>query len=86
MKKIFIYSLLTFGLFTFGCQQASENNDDQVEDLHKKAVVLAQTTIMVDGHVDIPYRLRNHPEDISVETANGHFDYVRGKAGGLNAQ
>lgn len=85
MKKYLIYSLLASALFSYGCQQSAENNTDQEEDLHKKAVVLAQTTIMIDGHVDIPYRLRNHPEDISVETTNGHFDYVRGKEGGLNA-
>jgi len=67
-----------------GCQQPKETATTE-EDWQKKAVVLAQTTIMVDGHVDIPYRLRNNPEDISVETQGGHFDYVRGKKGGLNA-
>ena len=68
-----------------GCQQSTSKKESTETDLHDKAVVLAQTTIMVDGHVDIPYRLRNHPEDISIETGDGHFDYVRAKEGGLNA-
>lgn len=85
MKRYFTHFLLIGLLLSFSCQQSTDNAQDEEQDLHKKAVVLAQTTIMVDGHVDIPYRLRNNPEDISVETENGHFDYVRGKKGGLNA-
>lgn len=49
------------------------------------AIKLAQDTIIIDGHVDIPYRLRAHPEDIGVATPRGDFDYPRAKAGGLNA-
>jgi membrane dipeptidase len=39
----------------------------------------------VDGHVDLPYRLRSKPEDVSIQTPGGHFDYVRAKEGGLDA-
>lgn len=41
--------------------------------------------IIVDGHVDIPYRLNNRWEDVSVRTPGGDFDYVRAVEGGLNA-
>lgn len=84
MKKLFPFTFLVALIFT-GCNEAPKEEASSEEDLHKKAIVLAQTTIMIDGHVDIPYRLRNHPEDISVQTKGGHFDYVRGMAGGLNA-
>lgn len=50
-----------------------------------KADSLAHANIIVDGHVDIPYRLKNQYEDISVRTEGGHFDYVRAKEGGLDA-
>jgi membrane dipeptidase len=56
--------------------------DDQ---LRQKAVRLAHEYIMVDGHVDIPYRLHNRYEDISKQTPRGDFDYVRAQEGGLNA-
>jgi membrane dipeptidase len=46
---------------------------------------IAQETLVVDGHVDIPDRISRHPEDISVLTERGHFDYVRAKKGGLDA-
>ncbi|MCK5370687.1 MAG: dipeptidase, partial [Cyclobacteriaceae bacterium] len=35
--------------------------------------------------MDLPYRLNNKMEDVSVQTAGGHFDYVRAKKGGLDA-
>lgn len=46
---------------------------------------LAKTSIIVDGHVDIPYRLNKEWEDISISTEDGDFDYLRAVAGGLNA-
>lgn len=55
------------------------------DDLKARAVTLARETIIVDGHVDIPYRLNDGYEDISVRTPGGDFDYVRAKEGGLNA-
>lgn len=55
------------------------------EQLKAKAERLAQEYIIVDGHVDIPYRLHNRWEDISQRTERGDFDYVRAKQGGINA-
>jgi membrane dipeptidase len=68
------------------CSQPKEYTDAHDEDkIVIKADSLAHANIIIDGHVDIPYRLRNHPEDISVRTEGGHFDYVRAKTGGLDA-
>lgn len=53
--------------------------------LTEVAVRLSRDLIIVDGHVDLPYRLRNKWEDVSAETVGGHFDYVRAKKGGLDA-
>ena len=51
----------------------------------KKADELAHRYIIVDAHVDVPYRLMAKMEDISVRTPKGDFDYVRAKQGGLSA-
>ena len=51
----------------------------------EKAKELAEQVIIIDGHVDVPYRLKEEWEDIGTRTANGHFDYPRAKAGGLDA-
>jgi membrane dipeptidase len=55
------------------------------EALRQKAIKLAQGQVMVDGHVDLPYRLWGKMEDVSVQTPTGDFDYVRAKKGGLSA-
>ncbi len=57
--------------------------DDEAMRAHAEA--LAQKYIIVDGHVDIPYRLLEKDADISTETREGDFDYPRAKKGGLNA-
>ena len=54
-------------------------------DYSEKAKDLAQSFIIVDTHVDVPYRLKNSWADISEETDGGDFDYVRAVEGGLDA-
>ncbi len=53
--------------------------------LMAKAQELAQSYLIIDTHVDLPYRLQEKMEDISQRTESGDFDYARAKAGGLNA-
>jgi membrane dipeptidase len=50
-----------------------------------RATELARTIIITDGHIDVPYRLNKHWEDISTRTEKGEFDYERAKEGGLDA-
>ena len=50
-----------------------------------RAKELADSLLIVDGHIDVPYRMTRFAEDISVSTIGGDFDYPRAKAGGLNA-
>jgi len=62
------------------------------EERLKAATEIAQSTIMVDGHVDLPYRmkvggftLQREILDVSVRTPDGNFDFPRAKEGGLDA-
>jgi len=50
-----------------------------------KAKALAQKHILVDTHIDVPYRLEDMWNDVSHATNQGDFDYPRAVAGGLNA-
>lgn len=56
--------------------------DITVSDTAKK---LAQETIIVDGHIDVPYRVHRNWVDVTKATEGGDFDYPRAVAGGLNA-
>lgn len=68
-----------------GCSE--ENSPYSIEQARK----LAHDSIMVDGHIDVPYRLTEQREtegtmdDISQRTAKGEFDYPRAIEGGLDA-
>lgn len=64
----------------------------QNDSLAQLAQTIAHRYIITDGHVDLPYRLRiqnfrptKEFLGIPIETDKGDFDYVRSKAGGLDA-
>lgn len=50
-----------------------------------KATEIAQQSIIVDGHIDVPYRLQDGWVDVTKATEAGDFDYPRARAGGLDA-
>ena len=54
-------------------------------DYAAEAQRIAKTSIIVDTHVDVPFRLLENPQDVSVSTPTGDFDYPRAVSGGLNA-
>ncbi len=60
--------------------------------MKEKSIKLAQKFVIVDGHVDLPYRLkvsnfRLEKEYVGIpyKSAEGDFDYLRAKEGGLDA-
>ncbi len=53
--------------------------------LQERGRALAASSLIVDTHIDVPYRLEEEYEDVSRATAKGDFDYPRAVAGGLNA-
>jgi len=61
------------------------------EALMAKADSLAHQFIITDGHVDLPYRLKDENfniaenKEILISTEEGDFDYERAKKGGLDA-
>ena len=73
-------------LLVGGCGQNSANSPDSgALDLARQAQQTAAASIIVDTHVDVPYRLNEIPADVSAATEDGDFDYPRAVAGGLNA-
>lgn len=69
--------LLILVLILLSC---AETNDYQ-----QRAKELAQETIIVDGHIDVPYKLKDEWVDISKSVPDRDFDYPRAKEGGLDA-
>ncbi len=88
LKSLFVAIILA------GCStsnDSSSESSDKEKSKEELANEIAKNTIIVDGHVDLPYRmevkgfmLRKQVEDVSVET-EGNFDYPKAKKGGLDA-
>ena len=58
---------------------------DESYSVSDKAKNMAQDMIIVDGHIDVPYRVHDKWVDVSGGTEAGDFDYPRARSGGLNA-
>lgn len=51
----------------------------------QQAKRMADKYLIIDTHVDVPYRTYRNPVDVGFATEDGEFDYPRAVAGGLNA-
>lgn len=54
------------------------------DNIEQRALELARQNLLVDTHIDVPYRLHREWGDVTGATEEGDFDYPRAKAGGLN--
>lgn len=91
-------SMILAGLMVVGCgrpateetteetteepQQVEEQTMEQ--DVEQEAKRIVDAAIVVDTHIDVPYRMLEEEEDISGPTG-GDFDHPRAVEGGLNA-
>ncbi len=66
-------------------EQAEAPESEPTVDLAALASEIAQNSIIIDTHIDVPYRIVDEWEDVSQATEGGDFDYPRAVAGGLNA-
>lgn len=82
-------SLLLTVLTVSGCAQEQEAGNEThsmpAMSTEEHARALAQRLIIVDGHVDVPYRMGEYVEGLDTLTRGGDFDAPRARAGGLNA-
>ena len=90
--SVLLSALLLTSLLTSGCADQSAKTEApettetaQATSNAERAAQMAQDLLIIDGHVDLPYRLEAQMEDVSVRTESGDFDYVRAKEGGLDA-
>jgi len=65
----------------------AESAGGQMTDTDEKPTgkTLTNRYLLVDTHIDVPYRLQNMPDqDVGGSTETGQFDYPRAVEGGLN--
>jgi membrane dipeptidase len=79
MKAVQLLLVLAASL----CAQDSRVAEETA--LATRARQIHANALVLDAHIDTPYRLTREPADISQRLANGHFDFVRAREGGLDA-
>ncbi len=80
MKWSIAFSLLA--ILWSCCLSAQES--DQPADLASNAAEISRQALLVDGHIDMPYRLREGWTDITKSAPDRNFDYPRARLGGLD--
>lgn len=78
MRKTLLATLV-MGLLVSTAANATESFAGE------RAQKIAQESIIIDTHIDVPWRLINDWEDMTGAAERGDYDYERAKQGGLNA-
>lgn len=89
-KKLIILTIST--LLFYSCAKPGAKIGKNDEALKQKAVEIAHKYVIVDGHVDLPYRLKikhfrleKEYTGIPLKTKEGDFDFERAQKGGLSS-
>lgn len=77
--------LLAAALGLTSCSEPATDTAASDAPAADRGTELSQRFLLVDTHIDVPYRLHDEWEDVSVATESGDFDYPRAVAGGLDA-
>ena len=85
-----IFTILLFATFTLNCRTNKMINDNQgnraTETTDNSAIAIHRRAIAIDMHADTVQRILDEQVDIERPLRDGHFDAVRARAGGLDAQ
>jgi membrane dipeptidase len=84
MRKFPALAALAASALLVACSQDS-GPAETATDHAAAAKRLATDAVIVDTHIDVPFRLMLRPDDVSQATESGDFDHPRAVAGGLDA-
>lgn len=86
MKNLIQATIMVGALFSSAVYAQPSNVFDKLPtSLDVQAQKISKTAIIVDTHIDVPYRLKLNGGDVTRATQGGDFDYPRAISGGLNA-
>ena len=84
--SIALVLMLAAMLLLVGCRTVEPpSREAPPENLEERARQIAQRHLLVDTHIDLPYRLSMQPDDLMDADPRGDFDYPRAVEGGLDA-
>jgi membrane dipeptidase len=80
-KLLAMSSLLALTTSMTACTGTQTTNSSAIDN----ATRIAKENLIIDGHVDVPYRVESAWVDVTKATEAGDFDYPRAVQGGLDA-
>ena len=80
-----IVALAASTLLLSACNQSANTSTNETPDLAAEARRIADSSIIVDTHIDVPMHLQEEGGDVSMAIEGRDFDYPRAVAGGLNS-
>jgi membrane dipeptidase len=89
LKPSFLIAFCLAAAFLAGCVSTKMNEQKSTTVAHDSApdpLTIHKRAIAVDMHADTVQRMLDEDVDLQEELSDGHFDAVRAKAGGLDAQ
>src|SRR5262249_46287342 len=90
-RTTLVIAAILFSLSLTTCKTNQMNNSTKPETKVKRneatdALTIHRNAIIIDMHADTTQRLLDESVDIDRRLTDGHFDAVRAKEGGLDAQ
>ncbi len=76
----YVFPLLLALVVIASCRGGADRGELDLEHANR----LAHELLIVDTHIDVPYRLTEKMEDVGQATDGGDFDYPRARQGGLD--
>lgn len=89
LKPHFLIALFLLAIFLAGCSKNIMNDTKSTTVAQETAndpLTIHKRAIAVDMHADTVQRVLDEDVDLQQQLSDGHFDAVRAKAGGLDAQ
>lgn len=88
---LLLFALFLMSLINCRSTKVSDSNNRQMENLSEAtnsndASIIHRRAIVIDMHADTTQRLVDEDVDLAQQLSDGHFDAVRAKGGGLDAQ
>jgi membrane dipeptidase len=80
-----VVALAASTLLLSACNQSANAPTNETPDLAAEARRIADSSIIVDTHIDVPLHLQKDGGDVSIAIEGRDFDYPRALAGGLNS-
>jgi len=85
MQKVWLMNSASTWFLTITLTLATSMQAAYAAEDPSYATRIARTSLIIDTHVDVPFRLYRNPADVGSFTEDGDFDYPRATAGGLDA-